>query len=108
MKTFIGFECVFAMQDIKVGGILYKKNELYKLDGYCFPVHKYFIEEEEVVTMGKLYWNNCDNYLLMQMWLSPSDLNFFERYIISGSLVPCNVRLTPDTVQDDSVKAYFE
>lgn len=108
MKVFLQFESIFPYQPIEMDGKLYKENELNKLHGYSFPVHKYFNHEEDVVSEGKLFWNENLQKLSMRVWLSPEDINFFERSIISGTLVPSNVRLTPDNIRNEDVKTYFD
>jgi len=108
MKTFIQFEAIFPCQPIEMNGTWYNENELNKLHGYSFPVHKYFSAEEDVVSEGRLFWSGDLNKLYMRVWLSSSDVNFFEREIISGTLVPCNIRLTPDNIDDEDIKTYFD
>jgi len=108
MKVFIQFEAIFPCQPVEMNGRLYSENELNKLHGYSFPVHKYLSSKEDVVSEGRLFWDDNSGKLYMRVWLSPDDVNFFERDILSGALVPSNIRLTPDTMKEEDIKTYFE
>lgn len=104
MKTFIEFETIFYSCSININGNFYSENELYKLDRYCFPVNKYFNKNENIITYAYLYWNNTVKKLYMRMWLKPEELDYFAKEIFSGTIIPVNIRICPDTVDDLSVK----
>ena len=104
MKAFLEFSCLFETSGIEIEGIQYNSSNVHELHNYEFPVHKYFDQSEDVVTIGRFIWENDSLY--MRMWLAIYDLDFFYKEIIAGSLVPINVRLSPDTVIDENVKIY--
>ena len=106
MKVFLQFETIFPLTDIQVGGRTYNQTQLYELNGMQVPVHKYFDVREEKVTVGFLRWSDEARRLYMQMWLTPEDVNFFEKDILAGTLVPMNINLAPDTLPDEVGKAY--
>lgn len=108
MKVFLQFEAVFPLEPIKINGQVYLENELNKLDGYSLPVHKYFSINEEKISTGKLFWNEDIQKICMRFWLNANEVDFFEQYVISGALIPLNVRITPDTVQNKDVKEFFD
>ena len=104
MKTYIELECGLAPGPIVAGGKEYSEDELHKLHRTYIPVNKYFDKNEDKVTNGYFYWNEERKLLFMRMWIKSDEVNFFENHIISGNLVPTNVRFTPDNIDDDSVK----
>ncbi len=104
VKVFIEFEIIFYPCSINIEGVTYSENELYKLDKYCFSVHKYFNKNEDVITYGYLYWDKNIEKLYMRMWLKSDELDYFSKEIFTGIIIPVNIRICPDTVDDLSVK----
>lgn len=108
MKTFIHMQCVFSNEEFELEGVRYTPGEFYKLHGYKFNVHKYFDKNQEAVTLGCLNWEPESGVLFLKMWISPEETAFFEKDILSGSLVPVGVRFVPDSVDSESVKRTAE
>lgn len=104
MKTFIQFESIFPLQPIEMNNKTYEVNELNLLHNYTIPVHKNFDKSQEKITTGFLFWNEHTNRLYFQMWINAQEVSYFEHEIISGRLVPMNIRFTPDNINDDEIK----
>lgn len=103
MKTFIEFESVFPREEMTVDGVTYSVEDLPKLDGHAFDVHAHF-GQENFITTGHLYWDQEKELVFMRMWLESTDLDFFDKEIFSGRIVPVNVKFTPDSVSSEVIK----
>ncbi len=108
MKTYIELECALAPGPLLMGDMKYSEDEVHKLDGSYIPVNKYFNKNEDKITNGYFYWNEKEKIMHLKMWIRSDEVDFFEKHIISGNLIPVNVRFTPDDIDDESVKNLLE
>jgi len=108
MKTYVELECALTPGPLSIGEVEYQEEELHKLHGSHIPVNKYFSKEEEKVTNGYFFWNDEEKLVFLRMWIRSDEVDFFEDQIISGNLIPINVRFTPDDINDESVKNFLD
>jgi hypothetical protein len=103
MKTFIEFETIFNNDPIIIKNVEYSASNFNKLDGTIFDVHEHF-GNENIITMGRLYWDEDKKILFARMWLESTELDYFDKEIFTGRIIPVNIRIAPDSVNGDSVK----
>jgi hypothetical protein len=107
LKVFIQFSSVFSAKSITFEGQEYKEEEFSLLHQKTFPVYEKFDKTKKRVTVGRFQWLEETGYLYMHMWLKPEEVNYFEYEIITGQLVPMNIKIVTDNVSDDTIKEYF-
>lgn len=104
MKTFIEFESLLSKEPIVLDGVRYEVDDLYKLDGYSYDVYEGFNINKEIVSRGFFYWNSEKSIMYTRIWLESIELDSFYKEIISGHMIPVNIRITPDNINSWSVK----
>lgn len=100
MKTFIEFSIRMDNIPFEIENKIYQTNEFYLLDGKFINIYKGF-KGNEIVSIGKFVW---DKYLYLHFFLKPEDLDYFESFILHGIMVPMNIKITTNNVEDKTIK----